>query len=340
MTAKPMTRSPMTRNGLPLAAARCLSGAVLAFSLFGAADPPPAGSGRAGGGTTAATALAEPALVVYGLDSSVPFSSPRGIAISAERGEVYLANTGSGRIDIFDLRGRPKARFMHRVATPAGTYVDGQPRGIAVDRAGRLYVVDNMASYVDVLDFRGRSVARLEPEGGWQGAGAVAVAPNGMIFVAVRGDSGKVYSFGQDFKPRGSWGIAGKAPGELTQLSGIAAGPDGRVVVTSIGADQAVQIFDAQGAYLGGFGRHDVGQDNFSFPSAVAVSADGRIWVTDEIRQVIKVFASSGAFLGMIGGLGAGPGDFKYPSAVASDGGKWLAVAEREGGRFQLMTIR
>jgi hypothetical protein len=89
-----------------------------------------------------------------------------------------------------------------------------------------------------------------------------------------------------------------------------------------------------------GFGVHDIGMGNFSFPSAVASTQDGRIWVSDEIRQVIQVFDSTGQFLGMLGGQGQRPGEFLYPSALACDDGGRLAVTERVGRRLQLLRIR
>jgi DNA-binding beta-propeller fold protein YncE len=314
---------------------------ALSLSLFGAAASPSAGTGRAGGG---GADPAVPSLVVYGLEAQVPFNSPRGIALSAQREEIYLANTGAGRLEIFDFKGRPKARFLHRITLADGTVLDGQPRAVAVDRAGRLLLVDNLAPYVDVLDYRGRSIARFEPappaasRNEWPGS--IAVAADGTIFVAARGDSGRVCVFGPDFRPAGCWGVPGSEPGRLSQVTALAATPEGNLVVTCTGTSLAVQIFDPKGSYLKGFGRHDVGNENFSFPSGVAVTDDGRIWVTDEIRQVIKVFDSNGGFVAMFGGLGKAPGSYQYPSSLASDGKTRLAVAEREGDRFQILTIR
>jgi DNA-binding beta-propeller fold protein YncE len=85
---------------------------------------------------------------------------------------------------------------------------------------------------------------------------------------------------------------------------------------------------------------HDIGPGNFSLPSGVAVSADGRIWVSDEIRQIVQVFEPSGKFIQSVGVGGRGPGEFHYPSALASDGKDLVAVAEREGNRFQLLRVR
>ena len=115
---------------------------------------------------------------------------------------------------------------------------------------------------------------------------------------------------------------------------------DGRLVVACQGTDLAVQVFDVAGQYQFGFGRHEVGPGNFSFPSGVAVTADGRIWTCDEIRQVIQVFDDHGTFLEMLGGGGFRPGEFQYPSALTGDGGSLLAVVERVGNRLQLLSAQ
>lgn len=276
--------------------------------------------------------------------SDVPFGSPRGIAIHSAMGEVLVANSGQRRIEIFDLDGRRRGHFVHRVRGESGALEQGVPVGLAIDGAGRLLVVDNLAAYVDVLDFRGRSVARLDLAApgcpASARATAVAVGASGEILVATGGPEGRIYRFDRNYRPLGCWGEAGPAPGRLAGVTGLALLPDGRVVVAGALSDFAVQIFSDRGEFLAGFGVHDVGPGNFSLPSGVATTQDGRIWVTDEIRQVIQVFDSTGRFLGMVGSGGVAPGQFQYPSALASDGEGRLAVTERVGNRFQLLRIR
>lgn len=295
-------------------------------------------------GVTDRPPAARPLMVVSGLDASVPFSSPRSIAIDFRHKEIYVANTGGHRIEIFDFKGNVRGQFVHRVLTPEGDSVDGLPRGLALDGSGHLLVVDQLAGYVDVLDYRGYSVGRLElplQNGNINdGPGAVTVTRGGLILVATRGDSGRVHQFAPDFTSLGAWGAPGTGPGRLTGVMGMAATPDGRVVIVSPTTEFAVQVFSENGRFVLGFGRHEIGEGNFSFPSGVAVTNDGRIWVTDELRQVVQVFDSSGKYVGAVGSGGRAPGEFMYPSALASDGDSLLAVAERVGNRFQLFKVQ
>jgi DNA-binding beta-propeller fold protein YncE len=286
--------------------------------------------------------------MIAGPAPGVPFKSPRAIAIDAQHDEVLLANTGDHRIEIYSFGGARRARFIHRVQGTGGAWVDGVPVALAVDRAGRIFVSDALASYVDVLDYRGKSVARLELPAAIaparvatrSGPGALAIAPDGGLLVAERGGENRVHRFGPDLGLVGSWGVSGLEPGQLSAITGLAVGRDGEVVVACAGTRLAIQIFSPTGEYLRGFGVHDIGPGNFSLPSGVAVSADGRIWVSDEIRQIVQVFEPSGKFIQSVGVGGRGPGEFHYPSALASDGKDLVAVAEREGNRFQLLRVR
>jgi DNA-binding beta-propeller fold protein YncE len=115
--------------------------------------------------------------------------------------------------------------------------------------------------------------------------------------------------------------------------------PDGSIVVLCLDTNFAVQRFTNDGAYVSGFGLHDIGTGNVSFPSGIAVTGDGRLYVTDELRQIIQVFDERGAVIARFGGGGLLPGEFQYPSALASDGKDYLAVVERVGARLQLLRL-
>lgn len=290
--------------------------------------------------------IVDPSLTITGSDPGVPFRAPEGIALDARHGELLLAQAGAHRVDVFDLQGHPRAHFLHEVTGPDGKPTEGNPVSIALDRAGHTVLSDRAAGYADVLDYRGRSLAHLDlPARGpailADGPGAVACAPDGAVLVASRGDSGRVHEFAPDFSKTGEWGAAGTGPGRLSRITGLAVSPtDGSVVVVCENTRYAVQVFDRRGGYLRGFGAHEIGPGNFSYPSGVTVTSDGRIWVSDAIRQNVQVFDANGGLLGAFGGPGRSPGRFTAPMALASAGDTLLAVAERDGNRFQLMRIR
>jgi hypothetical protein len=51
----------------------------------------------------------------------------------------------------------------------------------------------------------------------------------------------------------------------------------------------AVQIFDAHGNYLLGFGRHGTREGEFWLPSGLTIDGD-RIYVVDSYNQRVQVF--------------------------------------------------
>ncbi len=285
--------------------------------------------------------LAIPDMVVPDLRSGARLSSPGGIAFNPATGEIVLANTSAHRIEIYSPRGRLLTRFAHRVRANDGTLVEGLPRSVAVTGSGHLLVADGRAPYVDVLDHRGRPIAELKtpiPPNG-PGLTSVVVTRKGEILASAPGEMGRVFLFGPDLAPIGSWGEPGISRGHLNGIVALAELPDGNIVVACALTELAIQVFTPRGEFVRGFGKHDIGPGNFSLPSGLAVTADGRIWASDELRQVVQVFDSTGTYIGVVGGGGTAPGLFQYPSALATDGVDHLAVAERVGGRFQIFDI-
>lgn len=295
----------------------------------------------------AAAALAvEPVAQPHRQAIAKPLDGPRGIALDARRGEVLVANTGQHLIETYDLEGRLIARTVHRVRAADGRLVDGFPAGLAIDGAGRTLVVDRLATYVDVLDSRGAPVARLEigiERPGCTAAtsvSAVAVMQSGEILVAAGDEGARIHRFDARYRALGCWGEPGPEPGHLAAITGIASLPDGHCAITCARTQLAVQIFTAAGEYVRGFGAHEIGPGNFSYPSGVTATDDGRLWVSDEIRHSVQVFDKAGSYLGAVGGQGVAPGEFMYPSALSGDGKELLAVSERVGNRYQLLRIR
>jgi hypothetical protein len=76
-----------------------------------------------------------------------------------------------------------------------------------------------------------------------------------------------------------------------------------------------------------------------SYPSGLVATADGRIWVLDEIRQTLQVFDEQGNLLSKEGTRGAGAGEFAQPSSLTYDGSSSIALTDREIGRVQVFTV-
>lgn len=330
------TRAATAANGHPDRGPATLPYAAIALLACGAlAVSSPA---------AALERLAEPLHVVFDTWNGAFMRGPLAIVLDPQRQEILLANTNANRVEVYDFEGFSIGSFVHVVERDGATQ-DGFPKWLAVDSTGRILLGDQLASYVDVLDYAGRSEHRLalpapdDALDAGNGPGAIAVARDGRILVASRGERGRVYEFDRTYAFIRAWGDSGAAAGRLSAITGLCEAPNGDIWVTCARTDLAVQVFDAKGRFLRGLGKHDIGTGNFSFPSGITVTADGRVWVSDEIRQVIQVFDSAGTYLGVVGGAGKGRGEFLYPSSIATDGRQFLAVAERGGNRFQIFKL-
>jgi len=273
----------------------------------------------------------------FGSGPGTAYSRPLGIFFDRSRGECYVADTGNHQIVVCNSDGIPVYRFVHYTGE-GGKLIPGEPRSVAVDRLGRIFVTDATASYIDVLDYRGSPVTRIDPPGQTKRFDFLALGPDGSVYATVSGERKAVCVIGDDL------GIAGTIelelmPGEKPSISAMALDGRGNIYIADPGAEIMIQIFDPRGRYLRGFGKHDTGFNNFSFPSGLAVMDDGRIWVKDALRQVAVCFSSRGEFLTYIGGKGVGPGAFNYPSGITTDGSRLIFVLERVGRRYQCFEI-
>jgi hypothetical protein len=158
-------------------------------------------------------------------------------------------------------------------------------------------------------------LASFAPAG--PGAGAVgphapgiAVDANGRVYVADPPD-GRIEAFTNDGVAAGGWG-------GLSVPSGVAAAPDGTIVV----ADRTgVYRYDAGGTLLATLATAGVA---FANPAGIAVGADGTVYVADPVRGRVVTLGG-----GVYGGLG-------HPIAVAVAGDGTVYVADDGDDRIHV----
>jgi sugar lactone lactonase YvrE len=170
------------------------------------------------------------------------------------------------------------------------------PHGLTVDREGNVWVTDGLGK-----DGKGHQVFKFSPDGkvlltlgkaGVAGDGpdefnapsAVAVAPNGDIFVA-DGHGGntnaRIVKFNKDGKFIKTWGKKGAGPGEIDIPHAIAMDSRGRLFLGDR-QNNRIQIFDQDGNYLDQWSQ-------FSRPSGVFIDRNDVIYVADsESESVAK----------------------------------------------------
>lgn len=119
-------------------------------------------------------------------------SSPLGVAVRQSSGDVFVLDSGNGRVERFDAAGEFLASFDGS-GTPAAGFAS--PGAIAVDQtSGNVYVADTGNNAVDVFSAAGGYLRQLDasatPAMMFSSPGGVAVDPgNGKVYVSDTGDN-------------------------------------------------------------------------------------------------------------------------------------------------------
>lgn len=253
---------------------------------------------------------------------------PRGVFYDAKNDEVWVADTANDLLGVFT----PDA--MELFACGRNRMVN-QPIRVAVDANGRVLVLGADRSKIRVLNSRGEYLNDLKLPNFPEKAvvGTITVDRDGNLYVG-ENESGQVLVYSKDLKLKLRFGRNGDGEGEFQSIAGIASDKSFIYVVDS--QVMAVQIFDKRGDFVKGWGRHDMGVQNFSLPSGVAVDSKGRIFVVDALRHEIKLFDKEGNFIDRFGGLGAQLGQVSYPSDIAIDPSDHVYVVDKGNSRVQV----
>ncbi|MBI4697702.1 MAG: NHL repeat-containing protein [Nitrospirae bacterium] len=75
---------------------------------------------------------------------------------------------------------------------------------------------------------------------------------------------------------------------------------------------------------------------NFSEPSDVSVSKDGRVYIVDGVNNSVKVFNQNGKHVFSFGKIGSGNGEFRSPLGIDVDSSGRVYIADSGNRRIQI----
>lgn len=216
---------------------------------------------------------------------------PRGIAVDPADRSVWLNNTRSANIKHYSASGGYLGEFGTQGAGADQFYYS---RGIMVGPDGRVYVPDSGNRRLQVLS---KSGALL-----WSApCGTPALTGNYVLFgctSVARDAAGNVYAAAPTedvvykFSPSGTllarFGSHGTGPGQLDGAYGVAVRGD-RLYVSEMDNNR-ITVLTTGGAFVGSFGGAGSAHGRFRRPTALALDAQGRLYVSDTGNERVEVF--------------------------------------------------
>ena len=241
------------------------------------------------------------------------FANPGGAAVDGS-GNIYVADTGNNRVQIFGPDRMYVDSLPGTAAIPNGAAVDGSgnvyvtnggngtvqvfgpgrmhaasllgstlyfPNGVAVDGSGNVYVADTGSNTVKIFNSTTRAYVADLP-GPFSEPSGVAVGGSGNVYVTnTLNNTVQVFDSGRNYVE--------ELPGPFNDPLGVAVDAAGSVYVTNIGND-TVQVFGPDGEYVADL-RH-----SFTDPVGVAVDGAGRAYVVDKNSHRVHAFVPAYRF--------------------------------------------
>lgn len=217
-----------------------------------------------------------------GKATEAQLSGPRGVAVDAER-NVYIADTGNNRVRKVD----PSGVISTFAGTGSGGWDgDGRdaasarlffPRGVTVDRQGRVYIAD----------FLNNRVRRVDRDGKIS-----TVAGNGAR--GVMGDGGPA----TDAAVGNPWDVTLDPAGNLYIAQAFNA------VVRMVSPNGKITTVAGTGTADFNGDRGKPRELQINNPRAVAVDANGRLLIGDTVNNRIRLVTADGVMTTIAGGPG------------------------------------
>jgi DNA-binding beta-propeller fold protein YncE len=235
-------------------------------------------------------------------------SRPQGVAVDPSDGEVFVADTGNNRIEVFDANGVFERQFGS-LGTGAGQLTSPAGVGVSPVAPFDVYVADTSDNRIERFTNAGAFVSAFAGAGG--GAGQVD-APRYIAF----DDQGNVFVGDTGLNQRVSeWTADGAFVGVVAgfqRLGGLASAP---------GAPSQLYATDSQQDTLTGLmppaGFQTGVLDDPQGVAAETGTSGTVVFVADAGNHRVAAFGGDGPLLRTFGTLGTGEGQFEDPSGIA-----------------------
>lgn len=245
-------------------------------------------------------------------------------AVADERGNIWVADSGNGRVQMFDKKGRFKLEIGGSKAKQKLLY----PYGLGLLGSNKIIIADVGANALYEFDRKGRYIKTwLTPEVKIQPAG-VFVAKDKTVYVTDIAN-GLVLVFSGDGKIQKKIKPSKVA---LDSPQGIAVTDDG--IWVADGANYNVKLYGFDGELKTIFD----GGPNWPLTMAKGLALDkqGRIYVADTFSNIIRVFDKNGNNLFNLGSGNSNKTGFLFPVGISVDDNGKIYIADQGNNQIQV----
>lgn len=247
-------------------------------------------------------------------------------------GNLYIADTGNGRVLMFNGRGR-FLRKIGRTGTGMGRF--RVPIGIAVSDDGFVYVADQAGNKVVCFDADGKvewEIKVKSPTKPLVVGSKLYIANRNGVTVHERITGSRLFRFGK----------AGRAEGEFNYAVGLAVGKSGMIYVSDLN-NLRIQAFDKTGNFRWVVGKPPTqlsgSKRRFGLPAGVALDERGLLYVVDAFKHRVEVLDPNGRTVARLSQRGEKEGQLYFPQGIAYWQEGIFAIADKYNDRIQVVEI-
>lgn len=262
------------------------------------------------------------------VSTSPVFDKPA--AIAARKGRIYVTDTSTASIVVFDVPRRKVFRFGLRKPD-----VLQKPSGLALDDDMNVYVADAKRRLVMMFDSLGLFKRSFGGPADLDRPTGVAVSRDGSRIYAIdrsdnESDHHKVVMYGKDGEKIKTIGTRGTGDGKFNVPLQATVARDGTLYVLDSG-NFRVQAFDRDGNFLRAFGGAGITPGKFARPRGIAADDEGNVYVSDASFNNFQIFKPDGQLLLAIGqaATDSNPGQYGLLNGIAVDETKRVYVADQ-----------
>lgn len=213
------------------------------------------------------------------------FNVPHGLRIDADD-NLWTTDVGSHVVLKLNPEGHVLMVLGRKGDGAEADWLFNRPADVAFDHDGNVYIADGYGnSRIVKFDKTGSYLKSWGTFGNAPGQfelpHAIVIDREGHVYVGDR-ENGRIQVFDTDGKFLKEWAGIGYP-------YGLAITPDQHILMADGGFDRVVEL-DANGKILGALGEPGHAPGQFAWAHALAVGADGRLYLADTLNWRFQVF--------------------------------------------------